>query len=136
MIAHQSSLRTALAEYVFFAFTFATMLFPVLLDVSVIIHLGRLKEPPPEEAEPTVSSLTVAEFHAGVATAADDRERALRMERLDRVLAEIAVLPFDGLAARAYGDAVASLRPASPRTWRRWALLNKSPWRGVRRPVR
>lgn len=82
----------------------------ILLDTSVIIHLGRLEEPPPEAAEPAVSALTVAELHAGVATAADDRERALRMERLGQVLAEIAVLPFDGLAARAYGEVVASLR--------------------------
>jgi predicted nucleic acid-binding protein len=87
----------------------------ILLDTSVIVHLGRLKEPPPEEAEPTVSTLTVAELHAGVATAADDRQRALRMERLDQVLADIAVLPFDGLAARAYGDVVASLRRSGRR---------------------
>jgi hypothetical protein len=37
------------------------------------------------------------------------------MERLDQVLAEIAVLAFDCLAARAYGDVVASLRRSGRR---------------------
>ena len=84
----------------------------ILLDTSVVIHLGRLAEPPPEQAEPAVSALTVAELEAGIATAADDRERALRMQRLDEVLAELAVVPFDRPAARAYGDVVAALRRA------------------------
>lgn len=88
----------------------------ILLDTSVVIHLGHLghlghlAQPPPEEAEAAVSALTVAETEAGIATAADDRERALRMERLEKMLADLAVVPFDGLAARAYGGVVAALR--------------------------
>lgn len=87
----------------------------ILLDTSVVIHLGHLAQPPPEEAEPAVSALTVAELEAGVATAADDRERALRMERLEEVLADVAVVAFDGVAARAYGDVVADLRRSGRR---------------------
>lgn len=87
----------------------------ILLDTSVVIHLGRLAEPPPTEAEPAISALTVAEFEAGIATAREDRERALRIERLEKVLADVAVVPFDGLAARAYGEVVAALRRAGRR---------------------
>lgn len=87
----------------------------ILLDTSVVIHLGHLAQPPPEEAEPAISALTVAELEAGVATATDDRERALRMERLEEALADLAVVPFDGMAARAYGDVVAALRRAGRR---------------------
>jgi len=87
----------------------------ILLDTSVVIHLGHLAQPPPEEAEAAVSALTVAEIEAGIATAADDRERALRMERLEKMLADLAVVPFDGLAARAYGDVVAALRRSGRR---------------------
>ena len=87
----------------------------ILLDTSVVIHLGHLAQPPPEEAEPAISALTVAELEAGIATAADDRERALRMERLEEVLADLVVVPFDGLAARAYGDVVAALRRSGRR---------------------
>lgn len=87
----------------------------ILLDTSVVIHLGHLAQPPPEDTEPAISALTVAELEAGIATAAADRERALRMERLEAVLVELAVIPFDGLAARAYGDVVAALRRAGRR---------------------
>lgn len=87
----------------------------ILLDTSVVIHLGRLAQPPPEEAEPAISALTVAELEAGIATAADDRERALRMQRLERVVAELTVVPFDGMAARAFGDVVAARRRAGRR---------------------
>ena len=87
----------------------------ILLDTSVVVHLGRLALAPPDEAETAVSTLTVAELHAGIAAASDDRERALRMERLDHVVAEVVSLPFDGLAARAYGDVVASVRRAGRR---------------------
>ena len=87
----------------------------ILLDTSVVIHLGHLAQPPPEEAEPAISALTLAELEAGIATAADDRERALRMERLEVVLVELTVMPFDGLAARAYGGVVAALRRAGRR---------------------
>ena len=87
----------------------------ILLDTSVVIHLGHLAQPPPEEAEPSISALTLAELEAGIATAADDRERALRMERLEAVLVELTVVPFDGLAARAYGDVVAAFRRAGRR---------------------
>lgn len=87
----------------------------ILLDTSVVIHLGHLAQPPPDEAEPAISALTLAELEAGIATAVDDRERALRMQRLEEVLADLAVVPFDGLAARAYGDVVAALRRAGRR---------------------
>lgn len=87
----------------------------ILLDTSVVIHLGRLASPPSEEAEPAVSAVTVAELEAGIGTARDDRERALRIERLEAVLGNVTVLRFDGIAARAYGDVVVSLRRSGRR---------------------
>ena len=37
------------------------------------------------------------------------------MQRLETVVAELVVLPFDGMAARAYGDVVGALRRAGRR---------------------
>ena len=70
----------------------------ILLDTSVVIHLGHLAQPPPEESEPAVSVLTVAELEAGIARAADNRERALRMDLL--------------IAAVAHGLALYTVNPA------------------------
>jgi predicted nucleic acid-binding protein len=54
-------------------------------------------------AEVAVSALTMAELAAGPHATADPEERARRQERLQRVEATFAPLPFDARAARAYG---------------------------------
>jgi len=73
-----------------------------LLDTSVIISL----EDVDAAALPVtiaVSAISMAELAAGTHATNDDRERALRQDRLQRAEAPFDPLPFDGEAARAYG---------------------------------
>jgi toxin FitB len=74
----------------------------VLLDTSVLI------EPPAAgfaslAQQSAVSAVAVAELEYGVGAALDPMEQHLRRERLQRVLSELDVLPFDRAAAAAYG---------------------------------
>jgi predicted nucleic acid-binding protein len=73
-----------------------------LLDTSAMIVLDRLsaEDLPDEKA---VSSITMAELAAGPHATKDPRERARRMELLQRAESTFDQLPFDELAARAYG---------------------------------
>lgn len=78
-----------------------------LLDTSVVIDLVEI----PDEnlpIEATISSVTLAELSQGPHLTGDDRERAIRTERLQRVEASYrSPLPFDADAARRYGSLVA-----------------------------
>ena len=80
----------------------AEQLEAAVLDTSVVVDLGLL----PFEALPrrsAVTAVTMAELAAGPhATAAAD-VRAARQDRLQRVEASFDPLPFDAMAARAYG---------------------------------
>jgi tRNA(fMet)-specific endonuclease VapC len=60
-----------------------------------------------DRGEVGISGITVAELHFGVAASG---RRADNAARLERFLAEFEVLPFDHVAARAYGRARAELR--------------------------
>lgn len=82
-----------------------------LIDTSVVIDLGRLDEHElPDEL--AVSAVTMAELAAGPHATDDPVERARRQERVQRVEAVFAPLPFDDAAARAYGRISASVRAA------------------------
>lgn len=59
-----------------------------------------------------MSALTLAELVAGTHTAADATERAVRIERLQRVESAMEALPFDAAAARAYGRVFAAVAEA------------------------
>lgn len=73
-----------------------------LLDTSVVIALDRLApEVLPEQA--AIAALTLAELSAGPHATSDAEERARRQDRLQRVEATFSPLPFDDVAARAYG---------------------------------
>jgi predicted nucleic acid-binding protein len=79
-----------------------------LLDTSVVIELDRIAATSlPEEV--AVSALTLAELAAGPHATRDLVERARRQERLQRVEATFAALPFDAKAARAYGRICAAI---------------------------
>jgi hypothetical protein len=54
-------------------------------------------------AEPSISSLTLAELAAGPHATSDASERARRQERLQRAETTFDPLPFDAAAARAFG---------------------------------
>lgn len=61
-------------------------------------------------AEPSISTITLAELSVGPHVAADDRERAARQAHLQQAESDFDPLPFDAAAARAFGRVAASLR--------------------------
>jgi hypothetical protein len=63
-------------------------------------------------AEVAISALTLAELAAGPHATDDERERARRQDRLQRVEACFDPLPFDVQAARAYGRVYAAVAAA------------------------
>jgi predicted nucleic acid-binding protein len=77
-----------------------------LVDTSVLI------DPPAEDSLPieaSVAAISLAELVAGVHAASDPNERAVRQDRLQRVEATLEALPFDSIAARAYGRVFAAV---------------------------
>ena len=82
-----------------------------LLDTSVVIDLDHLDSTALPE-QPGVSAITMAELTAGPHATADPRERARRQDRLQRAEATFDALPFDGAAARAYGEIYAAVAAA------------------------
>jgi len=77
-----------------------------IVDTSILI------EPPAEAQLPeaaSISAITLAELAAGVHATKDLRERAVRQERLQRVEATLEAIPFDAVAARAYGRVFAAV---------------------------
>ena len=85
---------------------------PALLDTSVVIDLDRIPSTslPQEQA---ICAITLAELAAGPHATDDDFERARRQDRLQRIEALMAPLPFDAEAARAYGRVYSAPRAAS-----------------------
>lgn len=57
----------------------------------------------------SVSSVTLAELAAGPPASPNPHERARRQERLQQIEATLESLPFDDVAARAYGRVFASV---------------------------
>ena len=80
-----------------------------LLDTSVVIDLDVIDdENLPEQS--TVSAITLAELTVGpLAAGQDEEERARRQDRLQWAAATWDPLPFDTLAARAYGRIYSTL---------------------------
>ena len=79
-----------------------------LLDTNMVIHWPRLRAGDlPDRA--AISTITVAELSAGVHATDDPRERANRLELLQRVEADFDPFPFDLAAARSYGRITAAL---------------------------
>lgn len=77
-----------------------------LLDTCVIIDFLKI----PQDALPAsagVSTVTLAELAMGVHFAKDGIERSARITRIISVEANFEPLPFDSVAARAYGNLVA-----------------------------
>lgn len=82
----------------------------VLLDTSVVIALPDIDDLGPlADAEPLVSTVTIAELSFGL-DVTDPVERLLRSQRLDAVVREFTVIPFDLDAARLYGTLAAAVR--------------------------
>jgi len=83
-----------------------------VLDTSAVIRLGRFTDAAVLPNEPLITAVTLAELSVGPLVAHDERERAARQAQLQQAEADFDPLPFDAAAARAFGQAAASLRRA------------------------
>jgi predicted nucleic acid-binding protein len=81
------------------------------VDTSVVIDLDRVYgDALPGEV--AIAAVTLAELAAGPHATDDPAERARRQERLQRVEATFDPIPFDAVAARAYGRVYAEVAAA------------------------
>ena len=81
-----------------------------VLDTSTVIRLRELRDPTVLPDEPVITAVTLAELSVGPLVATDERERSARQAHLQQAEADFAPLPFDAVAARAFGQVAASLR--------------------------
>lgn len=79
-----------------------------VLDTSAVIDLPDI-DPHRLPVEVALSTITLAELAAGPHATSDPAERARRQDRLQRAEAAFDPLPFDGEAARAYGQVYAAV---------------------------
>ncbi|MFJ6131601.1 type II toxin-antitoxin system VapC family toxin [Janibacter terrae] len=82
-----------------------------VLDTSALIDLA-VCDPSSLPAEPSITSITLAELSVGPHVATSDHDRAARQAHLQQAEADFDPLPFDAAAARAFGRVAASLRSA------------------------
>ncbi|HUB42592.1 MAG TPA: PIN domain-containing protein [Streptosporangiaceae bacterium] len=83
-----------------------------VLDTSTVILLSRITDPAALPVEPLITAVTLAEPAVGPLAAATDEERAARQAHVQQAEADFDPLPFDAVAARAFGRVAASLRRA------------------------
>ena len=81
-----------------------------VLDTSTVILLSRLSDPALLPAGPLITALTLAELSVGSLVARTEQERAARQAHLQQAESDFDPIPFDALAARAFGQVAASLR--------------------------
>jgi hypothetical protein len=92
----------------------------VLLDTSVVIVPPTAREVAPYADELAVSVMTIGELQYGISAVADPLEQTRRRQRIQAVLEQFDVLPFDVPTAEYYG-ALATLvrqRGRNPRARR------------------
>ena len=87
-----------------------------LLDTSTVILLGRLQDPSVLPVHPLISAITLAELSVGPLVATSDEARSARQAHLQQAEADFEPLPFDAVAARAFGGVAASLRRSGRKT--------------------
>ncbi len=80
-----------------------------ILDTSTVLQLARV-DPGTLPPAPRVTAITLAELVVGPLVAPEERERAIRQAHLLEVEASFDPLPFDEIAARAFGSVAESLR--------------------------
>lgn len=85
---------------------------PGILDTSTVILRTRLKDPSALPGEAFITAVTLAELTVGPLVARSDEERAERQRHLQQAEIDFDPLPFDAVAARAFGGVSASLRRA------------------------
>lgn len=87
-----------------------------VLDTNTLIMMSRLTDTSSLPHEPLITAVTLAELSVGPLVASTDAERAARQAHLQQAEADFDPLPFDALAARAFGRVAASLRRARRKT--------------------
>lgn len=87
-----------------------------VLDTSTVIMLPRLENTTHLPAQPLITAVTLAELTVGPLVASTDEERAARQAHVQQAEADFDPLPFDAMAARAFGRVAASLRHAGRKT--------------------
>jgi len=80
-----------------------------VLDTNAVVLLERLTADD-LPAQPTITSVTLAELSVGPLVTDDPVERAARQVRLQETENAFDPLPFDAAAARAFGRVAADLR--------------------------
>ena len=81
-----------------------------VLDTNAVIGLPHIADPGLLPAEPTITTITLAELSVGPLTASDERERARRQAHLQQAETDFEPLPFDDAAARAFAQVAVDLR--------------------------
>ncbi len=87
-----------------------------ILDTNTVILLPRLNDATALPADPTITSITLAELSVGPLVATTVAERAARQAHLQQAEADFDPIPFDAAAARAFGQVAADLRSAGRKT--------------------
>ncbi len=85
-----------------------------LLDTSVLIA-----DAPPGDVEAAISAASLAELHFGVLVAAEDDERARRVQRLGVIEATFDPLPIDAEVSREWGRLAAAVTARGGKARRR-----------------
>ncbi len=80
-----------------------------ILDTSTLIRLADVPRAQLPD-EPLITTITLAELSVGPLVATSARERATRQGHLQQAEADFDPLPFDDVAARAFGQVAAALR--------------------------
>jgi predicted nucleic acid-binding protein len=80
-----------------------------VLDTNTVILLPRIEDPALLPAEPLITAITLAELSVGPLVATTDEERAARQAHLQQAEADFEPLPFEALAARAFGRVAAAM---------------------------
>lgn len=81
-----------------------------LLDTSTLLLLPRIGDPSVLPDVPLISAVTLAELSVGPLVTDDEAERARRLAHVQQAEADFDPLPFDAVAARAFGQVASSLR--------------------------
>ena len=81
----------------------------------MVILLGRI-DPERLPRRPSICTITLAELSVGPLLTADEEGRAARQAHLQLAEADFDALPFDAVAARAFGQVAASLRRSGRKT--------------------
>jgi toxin FitB len=92
----------------------------ILFDTSVLIG----DDPPPDDIDSAISTISIAELHFGLLLAPNDKSRAIRAARLGAIEARFPdPLPVDDVVAREWGHLKAAVAQRGGQPRRRTADL-------------